>query len=252
MKRIIALTTTLAIGLTALVTFTAHAAPPEGEGWVSLFNGNDLTGWKIPEGNEEIWTIVDGVIDCSPRLDKKGEKSLWSEKAYGDFQLHIEWRLKETKGEYPMPTILPDGSHETDADGKIIITKRPNADSGIYLRGSSKNQINIWCWPCGSGEVWGYRNDKSVSPEVRAGVVPKVCADNPVGEWNTFVITMKGDRLTVESNGKTVLDNAQLPGIAEEGPLALQHHGGYDPAKDVWNSASSLVQFRNIHIKELE
>lgn len=83
-------------------------------------------------------------------------------------------------------------------------------------------------------------------------MTPKVNADKPVGEWNTFVITMKGDRLTVDLNGKTVLENAELPGVPESGPIALQHHGGYHPGNDSWNPASSLVQFRNIYIKPLD
>ena len=86
-------------------------------------------------------------------------------------------------------------------------------------------------------------------PEVRAGVTPRANADKDVGEWNAFEITVKGDRLTVVLNGITVLDNAQLPGIPAKGPLALQHHGA---KKDgVWTSPPSLVQFRNISIKEL-
>ena len=58
------------------------------------------------------------------------------------------------------------------------------------------------------------------------------------------------DRLIVVLNGKTVIENAQLPGVPARGPLALQHHGG--KKKDgSWTPASSLVQFRNIYIKEL-
>ena len=150
-----------------------------------------------------------------------------------------------------MATILPDGSDKKDADGKVIRTPTPNADSGIYLRGTSKAQVNIWCWPVGSGEVWGYRTDESMPPEVRAGVTPSENADNPVGEWNTYRITMKGDRLTVVLNGKTVIDNAQLPGVPESGAVALQHHGGLNEETGKWNGASSLVQFRNIYIREL-
>ena len=59
-----------------------------------------------------------------------------------------------------------------DADGNVIKTPTPNADSGVFLRGVGKSQVNIWCWPCGSGEIWGYRNDKSMPAEVRAGCVP--------------------------------------------------------------------------------
>jgi hypothetical protein len=147
--------------------------------------------------------------------------------------------------------VLPDGTDMKGPDGKDIITKMPNADSGIYLRGSSKAQVNIWCWPIGSGEVYGYRTDEKMPPAVRAGVTPKKRADKPVGEWNTFVITMKGDLLTVKLNGQTVIDKAKLPDVPVEGPIALQSHGGFDPKKNEWNSASSLVQFRNLYIRDL-
>jgi hypothetical protein len=66
-------------------------------------------------------------------------------------------------------------------------------------------------------------------------VTPKK-ADAPIGKWNRFVITMRGDRLTVVLNGETVIENAQLPGVPDRGPIALQHHG--DP-----------IEFANILIK---
>jgi hypothetical protein len=239
----------LAIGL---ISFgVAYAEPPEGEGWVSLFNGKDLEGWDVKPAHKEIWTVVDGVIDCNPRSDIPGDNSLWTKESFGDLTLHVEWRIKETKGAYGMPVVLPDGTDKKDADGNVITEMLPNADSGIYLRGSSKSQINIWCWPVGSGEVYGYRTDAQMPGDVRAGVTPKKNADKPVGEWNTFVITIRGILLTVELNGETVIENAPLPAVPKEGPIALQHHGGYNPKTDEWNSASSLVQFRNVYIKKL-
>lgn len=238
--------------ITAGALTPALAAPPPGEGWTPLFNGKDLTGWKIPEGDGGHWKVVDAVIDYDAQSEAKRDKNLWTEESFGDFVLHVDWRFKETTGLYPMPNILPDGSYETDAEGKRITVERPNADSGIFLRGYPKAQINLWCWPVGSGELWGYRNDKSMPPEVRAGAVPKVCADKPVGQWNTFVITMKGDRVTIDSNGKRVIDNARLPGIPERGPIALQHHGGLDKKTGKFRPASSLIQFRNIYIKKLD
>jgi hypothetical protein len=80
-------------------------------------------------------------------------------------------------------------------------------------------------------------------------VTPKINADNNIGEWNTFKITMIDNRLTVQLNGKTVIENAQLPGIPESGPIGLQHHGSKRNGE--WVSPPSLVQFRNIFIKEL-
>jgi hypothetical protein len=99
--------------------------------------------------------------------------------------------------------------------------------------------VNIWCWPIGSGEVYGYRTDSAMPAEVKAGVTPKMNTDAPIGEWNRFIITMKGDRLTVSLNGKAVIENAQLPGVPAEGPIALQKHDG-------------AIEFANIYIKELK
>jgi len=218
------------------------------DGFVSLFNGKDLTGWVVPKGDNGHWTVKRGVIDYDAQSEAKGDKNLWTEKEYHDFTLKIDWKIKKTTGLYAMPIVLPDGSHQKDENGKDIKIERPNADSGIYVRGSSRSQINIWCWPIGSGEVYGYRMNQKMPPEVRAGVTPKVRADKPVGEWNTFEITMRGDRLTVVLNDITVIENAQLPGVPEKGKIALQHHGGMRNGE--YSPASSLVQFRNISIKE--
>jgi hypothetical protein len=220
------------------------------EGFVPLFNGKDLTGWKVPPGDNGHWKVVDRVIDYDAASEAAGDKSLWTEKEYGDFVLRAEWRIKETPYVNPnVPIIYPDGSHKKGPDGKVVRMAVPDSDSGIYLRGQSKAQVNIWCWPIGSGEVYGYRTDEQMPADVRAGVTPKTLADLHVGEWNRFEITMKGDRLTVVLNGKTVLQDARLPGVAAKGPIGLQHHG--DKKDGQWSSPPALVQFRNIEVKEL-
>ena len=221
------------------------------EGFVPLFDGKDLASWKVPVGDNGHWKVIDGVIDYDAQSEAKKDKTLWTKESFGDFVVHIEWRFKKTSGLYPMPTILPDGSYKTDASGKVIKTPTPNADSGVFLRGTGKAQLNIWCWPIGSGEMWSVRNNRSLPPKVRAGAVPKVRADNPVGKWNAFDITMKKDRVTVVLNGKTVIDNALIPGVPKTGPLGLQHHGGLNKKTGKMNPASSLIQFRNIYIKPL-
>lgn len=207
----------------------------------------------MPDGDNGHWKVVDGVIDYDARSEAKGEKSLYTDKAFRDFVLKVDWRLKPEKG-YPnkVPVILPDGSHKLDADGKELKLDIEDLDSGIYLRGSPKSQVNIWMWPIGSGEVYGYRMDKKQPPEVRAGVTPKKKMDKPKGEWNAFEITVKGDRLWVKLNAEEVITNAQLPGIPSEGPLALQHHGGWNDKTKLWSGPPSLVQFKNIYIKELK
>ena len=227
---------------------SAAAAPPEG--FVELFNGKDFKNWKVPEGDNGHWKVVEGVIDYDASSEAPGDKNLWTEKEYGDFVLLVDWKIKETPYINPrVPIIKPDGTHKKDAEGKEIRTSVPDSDSGVFLRGQGKSQINIWCWPIGSGEIYGYRMDAKMPPEVRAGVTPKVNADRDIGQWNTFEITVQADRVSVKLNGQQVLDRAQLPGLPPRGPLALQHHGGMKNGE--WTSPPALVQFRNIYIKEL-
>lgn len=246
--RLAALTLTgCLLGAVAPLHAGDNGPPP---GFESLFNGEDLSGWVVPEGDGGHWKVVDGVIDYDARSEAPGEKHLWTETAYGEFVLMVDWRMKRTTGRLPMPIVLQDGTTLKDADGDVIELALPSADSGIFLRGQGKSQVNIWRWPVGSGEVYGYRTDESMPPEVRSAVTPRVNADNPVGEWNTFIIVMVEDRLTVLLNGQAVIEEARLPGVPDRGPIALQHHGGYRDGH--YLPASSVMQFRNIYIRELD
>lgn len=253
MRRVISTMGTLAIIVsianTAAASDKGSTQPPPG--FTSLFNGKDLAGWVVPQGDNGHWKVFDGVIDYDAASEAKGEKHLWTEKEYGDFILMIDWRIKKTTGLYDVPIVLENGTALTDRKGNRIILPLANADSGIYLRGEGKSQVNIWNWPVGSGEVYGYRMDKSMPPEVRAGVTPRINADRPIGQWNQFIIVMVNDRLTVLLNDQMVIENAQLPGVPETGRIALQHHGGLRP-DGTYSPASSLVQFRNVFIKELD
>jgi len=235
-----------------LLTFLAVSAQNNQkvpEGFISLFNGKNFTNWKVPQGDNGHWKIVNGVIDYDAESEAQ-DKNLWSEKEYRDFILYVDWRIKEVPWKNPnVPFILPSGLHKLDANGKEITMIVPDSDSGILLRGEGKCQANIWNWPIGSGEVYGYRMDDKMPPEVRRGVTPRVHADKNIGEWNTFKITMKANRMTVELNGIVVIENALLPDLPEKGRIGLQHHGSKRDGE--WVSPPSLVQFRNIFIKEI-
>jgi hypothetical protein len=217
------------------------------DGYVALFNDINLDGWEVRQVDNRDWHVVDGVIDCDPH-EGPGDRNLWTKRSFGDFELLVDWRI--TQGPYTnraAKVILADGTYQHDVTGRDVLIEVPNVDSGVFLRGEHKSQVNIWCWPVGSGEVWGYRTDPSLPPEIRAAVTPSASADRPIGQWNTFHITLQGDRLTVRLNGQQILDRAQLPGIPQEGPIALQHHG--DRKDGEWGA--SFVQFRNIYIREL-
>jgi len=201
----------LAAAVLSATALGADNAPPEG--FTALFNGKDLTGWQAKQGKaeteeekakwQEHWKAEAGII----KFDGQGP-TLWTSEKFKDFVLLVDWRFAKP------------------------------GDSGVYLRGRGKSQVNIWCRDMGSGEVWGYRTDNNQPEEVRKACTPLKNMDKPVGEWNTFEITMKGDRLTVELNGEVVIDNAQLPDVPAEGEIALQRHG-------------SPIEFRNIYIKQL-
>ncbi len=202
-------------------------SPPAGKAeFVPLFNGRDLTGWKGLVGNPVTRAAMSAdelaaqqsVADAGMRahwkvrdgmlvFDGKGE-NICTAQDYGDFELMLDWKIE------------------------------PGGDSGIYLRGTP--QVQIWDHttnPVGSG---GLYNNESHPKD------PLVCADNPVGEWNTFEIRMVGPRVTVRLNGKLVVDDVPLENYWERGkpidpagPIELQAHG-------------SPLYFRNIRIRPLK
>ncbi len=222
--------TLLCLGLSCVIAVAA-AGPSKGadntppEGFVALFNGKDLTGWKGLVGNPKTraemtpeqlaeaqkkadeqmrahWKVEDGVLV----FDGKG-KSLCTAKDYGDFELYVDWKIL-SKG-----------------------------DSGIYLRGSP--QVQIWDYnqrPEGSG---GLFNNK-IHPSK-----PLKCADKPIGQWNTFRIKMVGEKVTVWLNGDLVVDGVVMENYWERdkpiypaGQIELQNHG-------------NTLYFKNIYLREI-
>lgn len=203
-------------------------------GFTTLYNGVDFSGWDHREEHAGSWQARDWVLDYDGR-----STDLWTRESFRDFELIVDWRFSGPASDTPRPVILPDGSVALDDDGNQRTEVVADAgDSGIYLRGGVQSQVNIWCWPVGSGEVYGYRTDPSQPAEVRAGVTPRVQADAPLGQWNRFHITLVGERLTVVLNDEPVITNAELPGLAAEGPIGLQNHG-------------SPIQFANLFMRRL-
>ena len=220
-------------------------------GFTALFNGNDLTGWKgLAHRNandrrsltgdgltkaqasadaimREHWSVVDGILT----YDGKGQ-SLCTAKNYGDFELYIDWKI---------PT---------------------GADSGIYLRGTP--QIQIWDpWdprvkkgqdPPATPDEWvtQFRNGRNLGSgglwnNKRWRNTPMTLADKRPGEWNTFLIRIVGDKVTIWLNEKLIVNRVALENywdktgtipLARTDQIEVQHHG-------------SELFFKNIYIREL-
>ncbi len=214
--------------------------PPSG--FTALFNGKDLTNWQgmvtmkarkgmskeeyaeaVKKANEKLkyWSVQDGILIYK---HEKGGENLQTAKDYGNFELYCDWKIP------------------------------PMGDSGIYLRGQP--QVQIWDSDSNTGNL---ANDKGVgsgglwnNPRNTNGQKPLVNADRPVGEWNTFYIVMKGDKVNITLNGKKIIEDAPLLNyfekdketkkplpVPERGPIELQQHG-------------NILWFKNIYVKELD
>ena len=208
-------------------------ADPNEKGYVNLFNGKDLSGWKglvdnpisrakmsadqLKQKQEKAddimranWKVEDGLLV----YEGHSFDNLCSEKAYGDFEMTVDWKL-DPNGEEP--------------------------DAGVYLRGTP--QVQIWDIrrtnvgaQVGSGGLYNNQQHRSTPTSVE---------DNKLGEWNTFYIRMVGDKVTVKLNGVTVVDNVVLENywdrkqpIFPREQIEMQAHG-------------SKVFFRDIYLKEL-
>ncbi|MBR9855683.1 MAG: DUF1080 domain-containing protein, partial [Algicola sp.] len=203
---------------------------PKEKGFVSIFNGKDLTGWE-------------GLVENPIKRRKMSKSALKRAQEKANAQMMKDWFVKDGiigfrgEGYNNICTIKDYGDFEMLVDWKIT----HGGDSGIYLRGTP--QVQIWDTALtdvgaevGSGGL--YNNQKNTSK-------PLLVADNPINEWNTFRIKMVGDRVTVHLNGKLVTDNVVLENywdrdmaIFAKEAIELQAHG-------------EDLGFRNIYVREI-
>jgi len=214
---------------------SAVNAPPKG--FVALFNGQDLAGWR--GGTTE---------NPAKRLALSAEEREKLDKASID-DIHKHWRVENGElvndgtGQY-LTTARDYANFELRLEYKTVA----KADSGVYLRGIP--QVQIWDTTKEGGK-WDRNADKGSGGLVNnakgsPGQLPLVHADRPFGEWNSFVITMVGDKVSVVFNGKLVVDQAPLVSYFEKdkplpaaGPIQLQTHGGE-------------IRWRNVFLREIE
>lgn len=184
--------------LIAAVALALHAGAAASEdGFVPLFNGKDLTGWKLRNPNaKSYWTVEGGILKNNIQKGDHGV-DLLTEKKFWNFTVRFEY-------------MVPDGSN-----------------SGFYLRGRHEIQIlgdykSGKPAPGGNGAIYAFK-------------APDVFASKPGNEWQTCEATIIGNKITVILNGKKIHDNVVCDRptggevdnkVKEPGPILLQGDHG--------------------------
>jgi len=189
--------------------------PPEG--FTSLFNGKDLTGWKAT-GKMDVWGVDNGVI----YVEKGGGGWLLTEKEFGDFELRLEYKMS------------------AKANSGVAL-RTPTEGDPAYV-GMEIQLIDDEGWP---GKLADYQHTGSIYD-----VVPASKTNNKaIGEWNSMRIVCSGSKVTVEVNGQTVVDanledSKEKKGARHPGLSRGKGHVGFQ-------SYNTRVEFRNVFLKPL-
>jgi len=159
---------------------------------IELFNGKDLSGWMLIDPKADNgWSVADGVL-MNRIAPGKHNGNLRTEREFEDFNLTLEVRTQK------------------------------DSNSGIYLRGIYEVQV---------AETFGKPLDSHNMGALYSRITPSVAAEKPIGEWQTFDITLVDRHLTVVLNGKTIIENQPVLGCTggaitsdemKPGPIYLQ------------------------------
>jgi hypothetical protein len=205
-----------------LFSLLAVAAPLSAaeDGFVSLFNGQDFTGWKGPVENYE---VKDGAIACKP--GKGG--TIYTAEEYADFVVRLE-------------ILIPAGSN----NGLAI--RYPGSGDTAYV-GMCELQVLDNDAP---------KYAKLDARQYHGSAYGMVAAQRghlkPAGEWNVQEVTVKGSTIKVVLNGVTILDT-DLSQVKLDEVMGKKPHPGKDRTSGHFGFAghNDLVLFRNIRIKKL-
>ena len=198
-------------------------------GFVSLFNGKDLTGWASVNTDPDTWTVKDGLLVCSG----KPIGVMRSEKQYENFILHIEWRHMKaggnsgvfvwSEGFVPEGRRLPKGMEVQMLELDWI---------NIHKRNGKPNHIGYI-----SGELFG-ANGLEATPDNPRGKrsMSKELRCKGKGEWNVYAVVCVDGTVKLSINAKN--ENSIRNSSVRKGYLCLESEG-------------SEIHFRNIRILEL-
>ncbi len=210
-----------------------RSLPTDVEGFVSIFNGRDLTGWK-------------GLVQNPIARRKMTSEQLASAQVKADEQMRKDWKVEDGLLAYVGTGFDNICTVEQYADFEMIVDWKldptgTEPDAGIYLRGTPQVQI----WDIARLNVGAQVGSGGLYNNARNRSTPLCVADNRLGEWNTFLIRMVGDRVSVWLNGTQVVDNVVMENywdrsqpIFDCDQIELQAHG-------------SKVYYRDIYVRRL-
>jgi hypothetical protein len=164
-------------------------------GWTTLFDGKSLDGWT-PIGDAN-WKLAEGAVQAD-----KGVGFLVSKQSYGDFEVRAE------------------------------IWVNDDANSGVFIRCSDPKMINAM--NAYEVNIFDKRPDQAYRTGAIVDVAKPMSIENAANKWNTLVITAKGPRMTVNLNGKPMVDVQNT--AHARGPIALQYGAG-------------TVKFRKVEVR---
>ena len=186
-------------------------SPADEPGYRSLFNQKDLSGW---EGDTTLWKVEDQAL-VGDSAGIKQNQFLCTKAEFGDFELKLEFRVKDGAG-----------------------------NTGVQFRTQKiPNTTEVSGYQADIGEkYWGCLYDESRRNQVLAQAPPELENVLKKGDWNEYTIRAEGDQITLKINGLTTVDykerNAEIP---RSGIIALQVHSG----------GPMRVDFRNIRLTPL-
>lgn len=192
------------------------------DGFVSLFNGKDLSGWTVYGAKNDVWVVEDGMIVCTGR----GGGWVGSERDYADFVLRLEYRLK------------------------------PGGNSGVYLRAPEKGHISRVGMEIQLLDDQDPRYAKLDFYQHTGAIyhvaAPTQRAGKPAGQWNAMEIQADGRQIRVTLNGKKIID-ADLDRYLKDPAIAKEHTGlARSTGRIGLQSHTDRVEFRNVRVKELK
>lgn len=180
-------------------------------GFRPLFNGKDFLGW---DGDFSLWKVEgDAIVGDSPGI--KHNQFLVTKEEFGDFELKLEFRLKDGVG-----------------------------NSGVQFRTRKiPDSTEVSGYQADIGEnYWGCLYDESRRNKVLVKAPADFEGSLKKGDWNEYSIRAEGDHIVLKMNGMTTVDYTESDAeIARRGIIALQVHSG-GPLK---------VEFRKIRLKPL-